>query len=202
MRTVGADHDPCHPTLVTDPQRRTVAVQIDVGHRHAAPDHRPGILRQPLEGRIECRAVEADGRWAASIGAVGEAHRRPAGRLEAHRRDRVRDVVDTVPVQAGPGEGGDGSRRREHAAGAPVPGHASLEHRDLDAPPSQPGRERRAGRASPDDRDVDRPGHDRVRHDRPFRRAASATRWPPIPSKRRSTRSPATASRAVSSDTV
>ena len=69
--------------------------------RTSAPA-RPGEVEQR---RVEARAVEADGRTTAGLGAVGQPERGPAAGLDAHRRD-------------GPRDGGD--RRRDPGRRAPA----------------------------------------------------------------------------------
>ena len=51
----------------------------------------PGAAREVEQRRVEPRPVEPDRRLAAGLGAVGQPEGRPAGGLDAHRRDRPGD---------------------------------------------------------------------------------------------------------------
>ena len=81
--------------------------QVDVRHVPATADVHAGPGRELEQGGVEPRPVEADGRPAAALRAVGQPKRRPATRLDPHRGDRPRDGGECRRVQAGPLEGRD-----------------------------------------------------------------------------------------------
>ena len=87
------------------------------------PDVDPGMASEVEERRIECRAVEPDGRRPqGAVIAVRQPEGAPLGRLDAHRGDRPDEPGKDRPVEPGSPQFGDGRRRGEHAAGPPAVG--------------------------------------------------------------------------------
>ena len=91
---VGADDDPRGDLAITeidDVRRRTAVRSLEADGVDGDPalHRRPGIDRQPFQGRVERGSVEPDRHRSAGVRAVGQPDGRPGRGLQAHRRDRL-----------------------------------------------------------------------------------------------------------------
>ena len=123
------------PSRVADVEDRAVGGEAHAQDRsRRAGSWRPASSASVDERRVEGGPVEADGRLAAALGAVGQPDLGAARRGDAHRRDGPRDARrwPTAPGPCAPSAQA-AMRRGEDAAGTPVPARARA-----------PGRRRRA----------------------------------------------------------
>ncbi len=146
-QAIGADDD-IRPELarrpVVPPQLELADGRVVVRHGPAPLHLRAGPLCHRQQGGIERRAIEADGRLAAGLRAVGQPKGRPTGCLDAHGRDRTRDGAEGRLIQAHPAQGDDCGGRREDAGGPPppLPGPARGRGPRVPAGPAEPPRRR------------------------------------------------------------
>ena len=137
-RSVRADDDARHDGLrvARDRDARVTVVAVaerDTPDGRAAPDSRARGLRELEQRGVERGPVEADGRRAAGLGAVGEAEGRPTRRLDAHRGDRTGDARE------------DG-RRGRHVAARASPRAMRTRRPRASATPARARRSARRGR--------------------------------------------------------
>ena len=140
---------------VVGPRLHLARRGIHARDRPAEAHVRPRRRGQGQQRRIEPRAIEPDRAFAAGLGAVSQAERRPGRRLDSHRGDGSGDGPDGRLVQPGAAKRHERGRRREDAARVPTPLGHPLEDDDRATRLRDPGRQDGAGRPAADDDHVD-----------------------------------------------